>query len=74
MEGEPPFFFFFFSFKQLKQFIIRNTLVIIPFYFSPLINIVRCVPDPFYDFVLQFMGAKDGMKTFRGRKQPSKQE
>lgn len=43
-----------------------SPLVVVPFYFSPLINLVRCLPEPLYSYVLILMGARDGMNKFSG--------
>lgn len=43
-----------------------NSLVVLPHFMTPLINLVRCVPDPLYDTVLGWMGGYTGMDSFRG--------
>ena len=45
----------------------RQTLAVLPEFMAPLINVVRCLPSPLYEFVLRIMGAQTGMDAFRGR-------
>jgi short-subunit dehydrogenase len=44
----------------------RQTVAIIPEYFSVLVNVVRILPSPLYEVILNIMGGKNGMKYFRG--------
>ena len=53
----------------------RQPLAMVPFYLGPLIWATRCLPDPFYDWVVGLAGGRTGMDTFRGpgleRRQPT---
>ena len=44
-----------------------TTVAVLPFLFGPLINIVRCLPSPLYEFVLTLMGGREGMNQFHGK-------
>lgn len=44
-----------------------NSVVSVPFYFGPLINLARCLPSPLYEIILFIMGGKDGMLKYRGK-------
>jgi all-trans-retinol dehydrogenase (NAD+) len=44
-----------------------TAIAVVPFFFGPLINVVRCLPNPLYEFVLTLMGGRNGMDAYRGR-------
>jgi len=38
----------------------------VPWFFGPLINVVRCLPSPLYEIALGMMGGAEGMHSFVG--------